>query len=42
MIAAAYALWRRVDEPDGRKVATVPAPLRTLTALTTAVGVAVW
>ena len=41
VIAAAYALWRRVDEPDGRKIATVPAPLRTLTALTTAVGFAV-
>ncbi|MBQ0894136.1 heme A synthase [Micromonospora sp. U56] len=41
VIAAAYALWRRVKDPDGPAVAVVPGPLRTLAALTTVVGVAV-
>ncbi|MEV6370577.1 heme A synthase [Micromonospora sp. WP24] len=41
VIAAAYALWRRTAEPDGPVVAVVPAPLRALARLTTAVGVAV-
>ncbi|MGQ5264954.1 COX15/CtaA family protein [Micromonospora sp. ZYX-F-536] len=41
VIAAAYALWRRIGEPDGPTVAVVPAPLRTLTRVTTGVAVAV-
>ncbi|WBB71147.1 COX15/CtaA family protein [Micromonospora sp. WMMD812] len=41
VIAAAYALWRRTTDPDGPAVPVVPAPLRALTQLTTAVGVAV-
>ncbi len=41
VIAASYALWRRIAEPDGPAVAVVPAPLRALTRITTAVGVAV-
>jgi cytochrome c oxidase assembly protein subunit 15 len=41
VIAAAYALWRRVDEPDGPALPTVPAPLRTLTLVTTVVSAAV-
>ncbi|MER6591511.1 COX15/CtaA family protein [Micromonospora purpureochromogenes] len=41
VIAAAYALWRRIKDPDGPAVAVVPGPLRTLAALTTVVGVAV-
>ncbi|MFI9641551.1 heme A synthase [Micromonospora sp. NPDC051925] len=40
VIAAAYALWRRVVDPDGPTVPTVPRPLRTLALLTTAVSVA--
>ncbi|MFC4017708.1 heme A synthase [Micromonospora sp. GCM10011542] len=41
VIAAAYALWRRVVDPDGAVVPVVPAPLRTLAWITTLVGVAV-
>ncbi|MET8084216.1 COX15/CtaA family protein [Micromonospora sp. NPDC005197] len=41
VIAAAYALWRRVDEPDAPTVAVVPSPLRTLARVTTGVTVAV-
>ncbi|MEH0842286.1 COX15/CtaA family protein [Micromonospora sp. CPCC 205711] len=41
VIAAAYALWRRIKDPDGPAVAVVPGPLRTLALLTTVVSVAV-
>lgn len=41
VIGFAYALWRRVDEPDGPTVPTVPAPLRALALLTTGVSAAV-
>lgn len=41
VIAAAYALWRRIKDPDGPAVAVVPGPLRTLAGLTTAASVAV-
>ncbi|MEU5908744.1 COX15/CtaA family protein [Micromonospora sp. NPDC047467] len=41
VIAAAYALWRRIGDPDGPTVAVVPAPLRTLARITTGVSVAV-
>ncbi|MFE9206927.1 heme A synthase [Micromonospora sp. NPDC007230] len=41
VIAAAYALWRRTGEPDVPATPTVPAPLRTLAALTTLVSAAV-
>jgi cytochrome c oxidase assembly protein subunit 15 len=41
VIAAAYALWRRIKDPAGPAVAVVPAPLRTLAVLTTAVSAAV-
>jgi cytochrome c oxidase assembly protein subunit 15 len=38
LIATAYALWRRVDEPDGQVSATVPGPLRGLAWLIVAVA----
>jgi cytochrome c oxidase assembly protein subunit 15 len=38
LIATAYALWRRVDEPDAPVRATVPAPLRTLAWMIVAVA----
>ncbi|MGW0217180.1 COX15/CtaA family protein [Micromonospora chokoriensis] len=41
VIAAAYALWRRIGDPDGPTVATVPTPLRTLARVTTGASVAV-
>ncbi|RLP97965.1 heme A synthase [Micromonospora sp. CV4] len=41
VIAAAYALWRRIAEPDGPTVAVVPTPLRALARVTTGVVVAV-
>ncbi|MFG3704468.1 heme A synthase [Micromonospora sp. NPDC047670] len=41
VIAAAYALWRRINDPAGPAVAVVPAPLRTLAVLTTVVSAAV-
>ncbi|WP_172899079.1 COX15/CtaA family protein [Micromonospora coriariae] len=41
VIAAAYALWRRIADPDGPTVAVVPAPLRALARVTTGVAVAV-
>lgn len=40
LIAVAYTLWRRVDEPDGPARATVPGPVRTLARLIAAVGAA--
>lgn len=41
VIAAAYALWRRIGDPDGPTVAVVPTPLRALARVTTGVSVAV-
>ncbi|MEV4721929.1 COX15/CtaA family protein [Micromonospora noduli] len=41
VIAAAYAFWRRIGDPDGPTVAVVPAPLRALARVTTGVTVAV-
>ncbi|MGC4854278.1 COX15/CtaA family protein [Micromonospora sp. DT4] len=41
VIAAAYALWRRIGDPDGPAAAVVPTPLRTLARVTTGVTVAV-
>ncbi|MFF5172243.1 heme A synthase [Micromonospora sp. NPDC000089] len=41
VIAAAYALWRRIVDPDDPVVPVVPAALRTLTRITTVVAVAV-
>ncbi|MEH0934985.1 COX15/CtaA family protein [Micromonospora psammae] len=41
VIAAAYALWRRIKDPDGPAVPVVPGPLRTLAVLTTVTSVAV-
>ncbi|MEW1589457.1 COX15/CtaA family protein [Micromonospora vinacea] len=41
VIAAAYALWRRIGDPDGPTVAVVPTPLRALARVTTGVTVAV-
>ncbi|MFI7596185.1 heme A synthase [Micromonospora sp. NPDC049359] len=41
VIAAAYALWRRIGDPDGPTVAAVPTPLRALARITTGVTVAV-
>lgn len=41
VIAAAYALWRRIGDPDGPPVAVVPAPLRALARITTGVTAAV-
>ncbi|WP_026184546.1 COX15/CtaA family protein [Salinispora vitiensis] len=41
VIALAYALWRRIAEPDGPTVPVVPGPLRTLAVITTVVCVAV-
>lgn len=41
VIAAAYALWRRIGDPDGPTVAAVPTALRTLARITTGVTVAV-
>ncbi|MFE0593743.1 heme A synthase [Micromonospora echinospora] len=41
VIAAAYALWRRIKDPDGPAVAVVPTPLRTLATITTVVSAAV-
>lgn len=41
LIAAAYSLWRRVDEGDGAPVSLVPAPLRTLARITAGVSFAV-
>lgn len=37
VIALAYALWRRIAEPDGPTVPVVPGPLRTLAVITTVV-----
>ncbi|MFF0177409.1 COX15/CtaA family protein [Micromonospora profundi] len=41
VISAAYALWRRIGDPDGPTVPVVPTPLRTLARITTGVSVAV-
>ncbi|TDC76662.1 heme A synthase [Micromonospora sp. KC606] len=41
VIAAAYALWRRISEPDGPAVPVVPGPLRTLARVTTVVSASV-
>ncbi|MER7891141.1 COX15/CtaA family protein [Micromonospora sp. NPDC094482] len=41
VIAAAYALWRRIVDPDGPTTPTVPGPLRTLARITTLVGATV-
>lgn len=41
LILAAYAFWRRVDEPDGPVRSLIPVPLRTLTWITVAVSAAV-
>ncbi|MER5455955.1 COX15/CtaA family protein [Micromonospora sp. NPDC002389] len=41
LLLVAYALWRRVREPDGPKVPVVPSALRTLTWLTVVVSAAV-
>ncbi|MFD2763060.1 COX15/CtaA family protein [Micromonospora eburnea] len=41
VIAAAYALWRRIVEPDGPATPTVPPALRTLARLTTLASAAV-
>ncbi|WP_433125786.1 COX15/CtaA family protein [Micromonospora sp. CA-240977] len=41
VIAAAYALWRRIGDPDGPTVAVVPPPLRALARITTGVAVTV-
>ncbi len=41
LLLVAYALWRRVTEPDGPKVPVVPSALRTLTWLTVVVSAAV-
>lgn len=41
VIAAAYALWRRADEPDGPVRLTVPAAVRSLTWVVLAASVAV-
>jgi heme a synthase len=41
VVAVAYAFWRRVGEPAGPAVPVVPAPLRGLAWLVTAVGAAV-
>ncbi|WP_196255869.1 COX15/CtaA family protein [Micromonospora sp. WMMD558] len=41
LLLAAYALWRRIDEPDGPTHPLVPAPLRTLVQIVVAVSAAV-
>ncbi|SCL15551.1 cytochrome c oxidase assembly protein subunit 15 [Micromonospora nigra] len=41
LLLATYALWRRVDEPDGPTAPVVPSPLRALTWLTVAASAAV-
>ncbi|HEX6500779.1 MAG TPA: COX15/CtaA family protein [Micromonosporaceae bacterium] len=41
VIAAAYALWRRADEPDGAVRLTVPPPVRGLAWAVTVASVAV-
>ncbi|MFG1920000.1 heme A synthase [Micromonospora sp. NPDC048898] len=41
VLAAAYALWRRIGDPDGPTVPVVPTPLRALARVTTGVAVAV-
>ncbi|GIJ11791.1 heme A synthase [Micromonospora andamanensis] len=41
LLVFAYALWRRVREPDGRKVPVVPPALRSLTWITVVASAAV-
>ncbi|MFI1987924.1 heme A synthase [Actinoplanes sp. NPDC020271] len=41
LITVAFAFWRRIDEGDGAPVPLVPAPMRTLAALTALAGFAV-
>lgn len=41
ILVAAYAFWRRVDEPDGPARSLVPGPLRTLTWITVAASAVV-
>ncbi|MTK03313.1 heme A synthase [Micromonospora sp. CP22] len=41
LLLAAYALWRRVVEPDGRLVSVVPSALRALVWITVVVSAAV-
>ncbi|MBQ1073445.1 COX15/CtaA family protein [Micromonospora sp. C31] len=41
LLLASYALWRRVDEPDGPAVPLVPASIRTLVRITVAASAAV-
>ncbi|GIJ38974.1 COX15/CtaA family protein [Micromonospora andamanensis] len=41
LLVFAYALWRRVCEPDGRKVPVVPPALRSLTWITVVASAAV-
>jgi len=41
LIAAAYALWRRAGEGDGRSISLVPTPLRHLARLTALAAAAV-
>jgi heme a synthase len=41
LLLVAYALWRRVSEPDGRKVPVVPPALRSLTWITLVASAAV-
>ncbi|NJP32439.1 heme A synthase [Micromonospora sp. HSS6-12] len=41
LLLAAYALWRRIGEPDGPTRPLVPAPLRTLVQITVAASAAV-
>ncbi|MEV1146956.1 COX15/CtaA family protein [Micromonospora sp. NPDC049799] len=41
LLLVSYALWRRVDEPDGPASSLVPAPIRTLVRITVAASAAV-
>ncbi|WP_433829536.1 COX15/CtaA family protein [Actinoplanes sp. CA-015351] len=41
LIAGCYALWRRIDEGDGKPIPLVPAPIRHLAWITATVSLAV-